>query len=699
MSYSITLRIIDAGGGSSEATFDQESLLVGRSATTVLRLLDDDVSSIHAVIKQGIDGVVSITDLGSERGTQLNGQTVTEPTALKVGDVLTFGGTRAEVVALEATAPAAVPAAAAAAAAAAVPADAPAAVPEPPAEASPTAAEPSSPVEAEPAETNVPETEASATPEAPASDEATEAKEDVAEVAPTVVATAETQEIREEVPPPPVIPPAPTGQREKQVKLTQEEPTPGANLVTENSDIDPALLSVELDEKNKPTNQEKALEISVLWGDTVVSEGQFRRAGAIRLGTRTSRPRPQLEVDGGFPVDTFTIANLADGQAKIVVPSEAKVAVRGNDGSVNNAPSLGAADAGFPSKAYDLKMGERIVYKSGTVTVMAQFVRGNAALGRGAVMDWVFPAVLAISLLLHLFFVIATFITPNINRGLIDDLFKNQNRFAQMILKAPEEEKKRKKLDLSGMKGGAKAKEDEGKFAPKDKPKKDKLASKSGAPRVDPNKREKDRKIAMNSGLLSILKGAASDSAVSNALGPGGLGTGINNAMGGLRGTEMGDAGGAGGLGTRGTGAGGGGNSLGIGGLGTHGHGRGSGGYGNIDLGGRGKGRTRIVPGRTIIKGSLSKAEIARVIRRNLARFKFCYEKQLQKNPNLGGKIAVYFTIAPTGSVARATVRETTMNDATVESCVLKVMRSLKFPKPKGGGIVVVTYPFRFAAT
>jgi len=87
------------------------------------------------------------------------------------------------------------------------------------------------------------------------------------------------------------------------------------------------------------------------------------------------------------------------------------------------------------------------------------------------------------------------------------------------------------------------------------------------------------------------------------------------------------------------------------------------------------------------------------VIRRNLARFKFCYEKQLSSNPNLGGKVSVYFTIAPTGSVAKAMVRETSMNNATVEGCVNKVMRSLKFPKPKGGGIVVVTYPFVFAAT
>ena len=95
---------------------------------------------------------------------------------------------------------------------------------------------------------------------------------------------------------------------------------------------------------------------------------------------------------------------------------------------------------------------------------------------------------------------------------------------------------------------------------------------------------EQDRKIADRAGLLGVLKGAGGE--VSNVFGPGGLGTGINNTLGGLRGTSMGDAGGAGGLGTRGIGAGGGGSSSGIGGLGTYGHGRGTGGYGNINLGG-----------------------------------------------------------------------------------------------------------------
>ena len=72
--------------------------------------------------------------------------------------------------------------------------------------------------------------------------------------------------------------------------------------------------------------------------------------------------------------------------------------------------------------------------------------------------------------------------------------------------------------------------------------------------------------------------------------------------------------------------------------------------------------------------------------------------KSSSANPNLSGKVAVYFTVAPTGAVAQASIRDHRL--ATRRSKpVATVMRSLKFPKPRGGGIVVVTYPFVFEST
>ncbi len=649
MARTIRLRARLPDGTETQHELSQDSIIVGSGPSATLAIEHPDVSSMHAILKVK-DGSVTISDLGSEAGTAVNGKPVTEEVPVGPGDEIALGRVAMRY-------------------------------------------EPGTAEESDDVAKNDDKKD-----EAAKAEGSTEKKVDKTIGASGEAATdliRDPDAIEAEAAEAPAAAEAEKPKAEKPKKAAAKAPTSGAP----SRDDLTAQLADPLPEYQQPTAAKHALEVKVVWGDTIVDADQISKARDVTVSGLKSVRGADIQVEANLPVTEWTIARNRGSEAEVIVPADAKVALRKADGTITRDVPLQATDAPFPAKAYTLGFGERIAYQIEGLVFVAQYVRGEAAMGRGAPMDWYFPRIFIISALVHGFFVAAAFVTPKIQSTLTDDLFKNQNRFAQMILKAPEEEKKRKKLDLSGSKGGAKHKGEEGKFGKKDIPKKDALASKAGAPRVDPNKREKDRKVAMNAGLLGILKGGAGSGAVSNVFGPGGLGTGINNAMGGLRGTAMGDAGGAGGLGDRGAGAGGGGNSLGIGGLGTHGHGRGTGGYGNIDLGGRGKGTTRVVPGRTIIKGSLSKEEIGRVIRRNLARFKYCYEKQLNANPNLAGKVSVYFTIAPTGSVASASVRETSLNDTKVEDCVTKVMTSLKFPQPRGGGVVVVTYPFVFAAT
>ena len=46
--------------------------------------------------------------------------------------------------------------------------------------------------------------------------------------------------------------------------------------------------------------------------------------------------------------------------------------------------------------------------------------------------------------------------------------------------------------------------------------------------------------------------------------------------------------------------------------------------------------------------------------------------------------------------MTEAHTQETTLRDRTVESCVASKIRTWRFPIPKGGGEVFVTYPFIF---
>ena len=144
-------------------------------------------------------------------------------------------------------------------------------------------------------------------------------------------------------------------------------------------------------------------------------------------------------------------------------------------------------------------------------------------------------------------------------------------------------------------------------------------------------------------------------------------------------------------------GVGGGGGGLGIGGLGTRGGGGGRG-HG-ITLGGGGKRTTRIVPGRTTVVGGLDRSVIAEVIRRYQNQVRFCYERELQKNPSLEGRVAMQFTIDGTGRVSQAVVQEDTVgNNGAVGRCISQRIRRWRFPEPKGGGEVIVNYPWTFRA-
>ncbi len=109
------------------------------------------------------------------------------------------------------------------------------------------------------------------------------------------------------------------------------------------------------------------------------------------------------------------------------------------------------------------------------------------------------------------------------------------------------------------------------------------------------------------------------------------------------------------------------------------------------------KGSPQVMPGKPMVMGSLDKAIIRRVVRQHRREIAWCYEKELAKKADLAGRVTAKFTISATGKVIAVIVRSSTLENKAVESCVMSKMRRWVFPEPKGGGIVVVTYPFNFS--
>jgi TonB family protein len=313
-----------------------------------------------------------------------------------------------------------------------------------------------------------------------------------------------------------------------------------------------------------------------------------------------------------------------------------------------------------------------------------------------------------------LLFLLMIFSVPPDPKSLSLDLFNADSRFVNFLIKPPEEKEeeipewlKKKGPDEQGGKG-KRHKGEEGKMGKKTSKNKEGLYGLKGPKdNPDPHLAKKlAEENAKNAGILGVLKMSEGSHLASIFGRDTAAGSDAVNVLGGLIGNEIGEAYGVGGLGLVGTGTGGGGTgegTIGLGNFGTIGKGGGGGngsGYGRGagGLGGRRARAPDVIPGQANVRGSLDKEIIRRIIRRHINEVKYCYETELTKKADLSGRVSVQFTIAATGQVIASVLQSSTMGNLRVENCVVQAVRRWEFPKPMGGGIVIVSYPFNFTA-
>ncbi|HYU16747.1 MAG TPA: FHA domain-containing protein, partial [Candidatus Acidoferrum sp.] len=92
----LTFRIYKGEQFLREETLAQPVIKVGKLSSSHLRLDDDSVSRMHAVIEVSGPGSISIIDLGSTKGTVVNGQKVNKAN-LQDGDLIVLGDIRIEL--------------------------------------------------------------------------------------------------------------------------------------------------------------------------------------------------------------------------------------------------------------------------------------------------------------------------------------------------------------------------------------------------------------------------------------------------------------------------------------------------------------------------------------------------------------------------------------------------------------------------
>lgn len=649
MAVPLTLKVFKGDTLVATKDYERDIIKIGRLSSAHLCLEDEKVSRIHSVIEVAGDGSMSIIDMGSVEGTYVNNKRVNKG-LLSFGDEIRVGAT---TIRLEN------PSAIAAANLAVAAASTDTTTEKNPVLGSTTAATGlAQAAAAEAAESSLP------TPVAAASAGALDAS-----VAPT----------------------------QKSPILAAEEPAPA--LRATQAPVDDAAPRVRTVRRSKSSGPQ-GVSLRFCWGDQRVGEF-FVAPGIKRFVTVGSAAGVDFVMgDAKFGAPRFDVLRT-DGQSFVVRftgKMKGELVRKGETQELKAVIESGKAS--HEGDAYTLTLNAEDFFwvDLGGVTMEASFqsVPKRVVAPLGESLDYT-----ALNIFLVMFFAATAFVITAMNRTgegdeYADELSGNQARIAKFLIKPPEAQKnkflERLNQQKEAKKSGemaAKSRGDEGQMGKKDAPK----TNNRTAPKGDPNKKDEAR--ALTAKIFGGGKGG-----ISTVFGSKGLGGDLKSAMGNMFGAKAGNSGGFGGLGLRGSGGGGGGtgDTVGIGGIGTKGRGGGTGSYGTGVgvLGGKSSVDVGITSSDPEVMGSLDKELIRKVIHMNRGQIRYCYESLLNRFPKLGGKVAVKFVITATGSVASSSVAQSTAGNAELETCVAGRVRTWKFPEPKGGGVVVVTYPFIF---
>jgi pSer/pThr/pTyr-binding forkhead associated (FHA) protein len=488
------------------------------------------------------------------------------------------------------------------------------------------------------------------------------------------------------------------------------------------------LIAAGSESAGQDKKQQKCLEVSHIWGDTLMDTKQFRRGTPVTIGPSFGwkwslfgvpigwvpeslegplklSPPIWSDVNEVWSSDFYVAsADLPKQDDHILFQTQGNGWIAKLDPKWNVFADFGAKRVTLQEMIaqglarqngafIDLQMSDDmdVTVDIGGVMFFARLAHPNSAMVAHPETDVAFLSIVSVCGFIGVMFALLMWFSPP---GLEAGSNEDPDRFVELLLEKPPEPPKEEEKDDKDKNEdageGAKAKKEEGKVGKKEA-------------KLDQAKGEKtpqsalDREIAENAGVLGALNDP--DNMLNS-----GLDSSLSAGIGGLIGTT-GTQFGAGGLGARGGGLGGGGTADGLGGLGSRGTGLGGSGSGTGggdfgkggSLGSKGTGTVSANTGEPIILGALDRSLIDQVIKRKMSQIRYCYQRELQKNPTLAGKVTIKFTIAKDGTVSQAGVKSTTLSNGAAEKCIADRFYQMQFPEPKGGGIVVVSYPFIFA--
>ena len=655
MSVPLTLKVFKGEAMVAAKDYDRDIIKIGRLASAHLCLDDDKVSRIHSVIEIAPDGKLSIIDMGSVEGTWVNGKRVNKG-ALSFGDEIRVGNT---LIKVEDGASARAAAALSATAQLAAPAAAP------------------------PVHTNGNTVSPSAA---------------LAEAARAVPLAAAAHTVAR---PAPVAAPAPAPAPVAPAPVAAPAPAVARAPVAARA---PAAQDwPHLDARLRPVRRKGAgplgLELRFRWGDQIVAEQLLgpKHKGDFKIGSAAGVDFALGDQRLGGPAFTLVTADGTGGfTLRITGQMTGELERKGRIVSLMQAIESGLATREDDAYAIALEPDDIALVDVGGVMVDLCFqpVPQKVVVPISERLDWT-----ALNIFLLVFFFAGLLVVAAITRAasgdeFTDELSGNNAVLTKLLVKPPEMQKNPfiEQLNKQKEKGEAPAafQGTEGQMGKKNAPNRDAKASPKA---IDPNSKDQARLIAQR------IFGGKGNAGIATLFGRAGLGGSLQAAMGHMTGSTVGDAGGVLGMGVKGSGGGGGGtgNTIGIGAVGTRGVAGGEGKYGTgIGMGKKASADISITNSDPEVTGSMDPELIRRVVRSHHDQLKYCYDNALTKNPKLTGKVSVRWIIREDGTVASSNVVSSTSGTPELDHCIAGRVLLWIFPKPKGGGVAVVTYPFVF---
>ncbi|AKU90568.1 putative abductin-like protein [Vulgatibacter incomptus] len=183
-----------------------------------------------------------------------------------------------------------------------------------------------------------------------------------------------------------------------------------------------SLFYEELPAEQRASSKERALDIAMIWGDTIIEAAQFQ-SGQVTVGGAEGN-QFKVYIEG---VDKHVLATINGDQATLEAPAGGQILVRrkGRDEKAGTSVTIGLED--------------RARIKLGAVEFVVRFMKPDEKTKSGFFegMDLYFTKILSISVMACIVLLAALMITPISNDLLAEDLFKNNARISQILLHPP----------------------------------------------------------------------------------------------------------------------------------------------------------------------------------------------------------------------------------------------------------------------